>query len=372
MIYLDNAATSFPKPKSVIKEVNRCITEYCGNPGRSGHRLSMLASEKIFQTREQISSFIGGANYESICFFHNATYALNCIIRGLIRESSHVITSDIEHNSTLRVLKKLESNGLITLSYFSAKENTRCALEGLITDKTRYIVINALSNVTGETIDLSVISEICKSSGISLIVDATQLLGHNRFNINDYEITALCSAGHKGLFGIQGSAFAILKDGVDISPFAFGGSGSDTFNSDMPDYLPDRLEAGTQSTPAIASLCEGIKFIEKVSIDEIEYKTHNLTQLLFDMISSLASITVYGCENGICAFNIDGISSFMTSNLLSDLNIATRGGYHCAPLLHKRLGTEENGAVRISLSYFNTRKDICKLYSALKSIIKNK
>ena len=368
MIYLDNAATSFPKPREVVSEVQRCITRYCGNPGRSSHKLALAAADKIYETREKIAAFFNSNKPENVIFTPNATYALNLAIKGLIKEKCHLIISDIEHNSVLRpTYKSLEKYGG-DLSVFDTDRPIKEAISPLIRPDTKMIISTLCSNVTGKILNLRELSEVALEHGLLLILDASQYVGHLPLDLNDVYFTALCSAGHKALFGIQGSGFISVGDDEVFDTLTEGGSGVDSFSREMPILLPERHEAGTLPTPAIASLCAGIEFLNGVGIDEIERKISHLTELLHSELSTLKNVTVYGAENGIAAFNVGEYPSSYVSEFLDKGNVATRSGFHCAPLIHEKLGTNKRGAVRASLSYFNSESDIYRLIKVVNSI----
>lgn len=367
MIYLDNAATSFPKPKRVIRAVNECIAKYCGNPGRSSHRLALAAADKIFETREILSDFVGSEKCENIIFTPNATYALNLVIKGLIKKKCHCIVSDMEHNSVLRPLYKLMDKYGVEISFFNSDLPLSEAITPLIRNDTEVLVSTLCSNVTGKSVDLDGLSRIAKDNSIKLILDASQYVGHIRTDLTNVCYTAFCSAGHKSLFGIQGSGFAIINDHKLFDTLTEGGSGFDTFSKYMPELLPERYEAGTPSTPAIVSLGEGIRYINSVGIENIEKHILSLTDLLQYELLAIPGIKLYGANNGIAAFNIRDIPSSRLSEILDKRDVATRSGFHCAPTIHTKLGTTE-GAVRVSISYLNTANDIYALSSILKRI----
>ena len=368
MIYLDNAATSFPKPKFVIREVEDCLKRYCGNPGRGSHRLALEAANKIFDTRVLIAEFLNYNKCENVIFTPNATYALNLVIKGLITEPCHCIVSNLEHNSVLRPLYKCVEKYGVKLSFFNTDFPLCNAIYPLIQSDTKFIISTLSSNVTGKTVDLHKLSEIAQSKGLKLIIDASQYLGHRILDLEDICFSALCCAGHKGLFGIQGSSFAIINDTDLIEPLCEGGSGIESFAHGMPIWLPERYEAGTLSTPAIVSLKAGIEFINKIGITDIESKVSHLTELLYSTLSENKEITLYGAENGIVSFNLKNYNSSYVSDMLDKVGIATRSGFHCAPVVHETLGTTERGTVRVSFSYFNTDQDVYSLIKALRSI----
>ena len=367
MIYLDNAATSFPKPRSVIREVTRCLSQYCGNPGRSSHALALAAADKIFETRELIADFLGIGACENVVFTPNATYALNMVIKGLVATGDHCIVSDLEHNSVLRpIYKAVGISGEV--SVFNSDKPLEESLVPLIRADTKAIISTLCSNVTGKILNLHELSSIAKEHGLYLVLDVSQYVGHAPLDLNGVYFSALCTAGHKSLMGIQGSAFAAINTYELFETLTEGGSGVDSFSKTMPQLLPERYEAGTLSTPAIASLGAGIKFINEVGIDKIEERIRTLTKIMREEISALPNIRLYGAENGIASFNVGDYPSSHVAELLDKYGIATRSGFHCAPLVHKKLGTEKSGAVRASLSYFNTENDIYALIRALKSI----
>ena len=368
MIYFDNAATSFPKPKRVIREVTKCLTSYCGNPGRSSHKLSLAAADKIFDVRVSVSNFLGYEKCENVIFTPNATYALNLVIKGLISNKCHCIISDLEHNSVIRPLyKALEKHGG-ELSIFNSDIPVENAVIPLIREDTKLIISTICSNVSGRIIDFNKLSAIAKKCNIMLIIDASQYIGHKDIKLNNSYFTALCSAGHKSLFGIQGCAFAIINDCKLFDTLTEGGSGVDSFSTTMPLLLPERYEAGTLSTPAIASLGAGIDFINDVGLDRIESKLVKMTGILDNELESIPGIIKYGANNGIISFNLKNYPSSYVSDILDKNGFATRSGYHCSPLIHKKLQTSERGAVRISLSYFNEINEIYTLCKTLRNI----
>ena len=368
MIYLDNAATSFPKPRQVVHEVVNCIEKYCGNPGRSSHKLSLAALDKIFEVREAISDFLDNDRCENVVFTPNATFALNLVIKGLITKKCHCIISDLEHNSVIRPLKKRLKEVGGELSVFDTDLPLCDAILPLIRDDTEIVICTLCSNVTGKFVNLSEISEIARKRNLKLVLDASQYVGHSPLKLSGVYYTALCTAGHKNLFGIQGSGFAIINDCKFFDTLIEGGSGVDTFSADMPKLLPERYEAGTLSTPAIASVGAGINYINEVSVEAIEKKLIYLTKLLEYELRSIPTVEIYGANNGIVSFNMSDYTSSYVSNILDKHGIATRGGFHCAPIIHQKLGTEDRGVVRVSLSYFNTEKEIYTLSKILRKI----
>ena len=368
MIYLDNAATSFPKPKCVIRDLNFCLKKYCGNPGRSSHKLSLMASEAIYSVREAVAEHLGISAPENVVFTYNATYALNLAIKTYVTGKCHILTSDFEHNSVIRPLEALKSKLGIEYSSFSTDADTEKSIRECIRNDTRGIVTSIASNVTGDTIPLKILSKIAAEYNLFLIIDASQAIGHTRIDLSATPCDVLCAPAHKALFGIQGCGFAVFKNSSHRDSFIEGGSGSDSKSPLMPELLPERYEAGTLSTPAIVSLGSGLKYISDIGIENIENRLLNLTDALFERLESVERIKIYKSGFGILSFNVSNMPSSFVSSELDKYGICTRGGLHCAPSIHRKLGTLEQGAVRVSLSYFNTKSELDKFYRAMKCI----
>ena len=372
MIYIDNAATTFPKPRSVIGELNLCVKKYCGNPGRSSHILSLKSSEKIYLTREKIARMLGVNTPENIVFTYNATHGLNLAIKTFVTSHCHVLTSDFEHNSVIRPLEALKRKEGISYSIFDTDKDLKASLREKIKKNTKGIICSIASNVTGDTLSLKVLSNFAKENGLFLIIDASQAIGHTKIDLNEAHCDALCAPGHKALFGIQGSGFVYFRDKYRRESFIEGGSGSESMSVYMPDLLPEGYEAGTLSTPAIVSIGAGVEYVNSVGIDEIESKLNVLTDAAYDRLSTVEGIRIYKRGNGLISFNIDDIPSSTIASYLDEHGICVRGGLHCAPSIHKKLGTLEQGAVRISFSYLNRLKDVDGLYHAVKAIKREK
>ncbi len=366
MIYLDNAATSFPKPRCVIEALNKCVKEYCGNPGRSAHTLSIKSSEKIYETRSAIAAFLNYHIPENVVFTLNASYALNLAIKTTVKENSHVIISDIEHNSVVRPLSALKKQS-VEFSVFRASGDVEKEIESLIKDNTTCIIASAASNVTGEDIPLKTLYKIKQKYNLKLILDASQSIGHEKIDLKNSAPDVLCAPSHKALFGIQGAGFAVFCDEEERESFIEGGSGIESMNHSMPDALPEHFEAGTLPTPAIASLFAGMEFISQIGILEIEKKLKYLTDELKAELLSLNGIKIFGGRNGIVSFTHEKIPPHIIAEKLNSFGVAVRSGFHCAPYIHKRIGTENGGTVRVSLSYLNKKRELDKLYKILKS-----
>ncbi len=370
MIYLDNAATSFPKPKNVLDSVNKCISEYCGNPGRSTHILSLKTAEKIYEVREKIANFLCFDNPENIVFTQNATAALNLAIKTIIEPKTHVLISNIEHNSVYRPIYRMSKKHGVEYDVFDSLGNLEDNIKPLLKSNTKYIVSTLASNVTGRKISLSELSRIADKYDLTLITDASQIMGHTRINLCETKCDILCSAGHKALFGIQGVGFIIFSKNFNGEPLIDGGSGNDSFNPEMPLYLPERYEAGTLPSPSIISLGAGIDFINNVGISTVEEKINFLESKYAEILKSFKNIKVYEYSNGVISFNIKKMPSSIVSDALNKFGIYTRSGFHCAPLAHNAIGTQETGTVRISLSFLNTPQESDIFYKALLDISK--
>ncbi len=366
MIYLDNAATSFPKPREVIKATSACIKKYCANPGRSSHKLAVKTSMEIYKAREAISDILSFNTPENICFTTNATYALNTAIKSIITSKCHVIISDLEHNSVLRPINKLKEKLGVEYSVFSTDGNLENNIEGVIRSDTFAIISTLMSNVTGHEIPLNILSGIAKKHKLILIVDASQIIGHKKLDLSLNPCDVLCAPGHKGLFGIQGCGFAVFGSTVPKETFIEGGSGYESRNLFMPDALPEHFEAGTLPSPSIVSISAGIDFINSYSLKGIEERINELTNYFKARIRDIKGLEIFGADNGIISFRIKNKNVSELSRYLENYGICTREGLHCSPMAHEKLGTAESGLIRVSLSVFNKKNDADILYKALK------
>ena len=378
--YLDNAATTFPKPVSVYNEVYRCMSKYCGNPGRGSHRLSLEASRAIFECRSLIADLVGVEDLDRILFTYNTTYALNMVIKGVLKAGDHVIISDMEHNAVLRPIWKLAKSGVISYDVFSTMltEEKRsptliCAkIASLIKPNTKMVICSHASNICSSTLPIKEIGEFCKRHSLFLLVDGAQSVGHYDIDVDQMNIGAICFPSHKGLYGPQGCGVIALGKNVSMDTLIEGGNGVGSLEGNMPPFPPERYEAGTLATPTIAGLAEGVRAVLSIPKGEIaEYQKH-LFSLAHSALSSIKDITVYApqYQGSVLLFNIKGHTSEQTAQMLDSFGICTRGGFHCAALAHKTLGTLDGGAVRVSFSMFNKPRDINALTKALLQIKK--
>lgn len=377
MIYLDNAATTYPKPEGVYREVSRCMTDYCGNPGRGGHSLSLAAGRAVYDCRCLVAELFS-AEPENVIFTLNTTYALNMAIKGIVREGDHIIISNMEHNS---VLRPVIATGCDYDIFDASKDTERILLEiaSKLTPRTRMIVCTHRSNICPIRLPIKAIGQLCRKRGICFIVDAAQSAGVYPIDMRECCIDALCFAGHKSLYGIQGVggvAFSNRYKGESarkLHTLVEGGSGIASLEEYMPSLLPERLEAGTLPTPAIAGLSQGIKAITEVGITHIREHEITLYRRMRERLCNHEFIQVYCRDIGYgetMLFNVEGMPSTTVADKLDREGICVRAGFHCAPLAHKHLGTGDSGAVRVSFGAFNTAEEVDIFCDVLNKIIK--
>ncbi len=378
MIYLDNAATSFPKPEKVISEVMLCMKEYAANPGRGSHDMALRASSKVSECRKELGELFNIENTFNIIFTYNATEALNIAIKGVLKKRDHVISTVIEHNSVLRPLSSVSKKG-VEVTLLGVDKQGFLDLDNLkkeIRKNTKAIIVNYASNVIGSIQNIKAIGEIARNAGVSFIVDASQSAGHLEIDVEKNNIDLMAFPGHKGLLGPQGTGGLYIRDGIVVENLIEGGTGSNSNSMMQPDFLPDKFESGTLNTPGIAGLCEGVKFIKKIGLEKIKEKEMILTEHLKEELKKLPYVNLYGVDNlknsvAVISMNIDGIGSSQVGYLLNKKGIAVRTGFHCAPLIHGVLETCNTGTVRISPGYFNSEQDIEVLLNEIINIHQN-
>ncbi|MDD4564456.1 MAG: aminotransferase class V-fold PLP-dependent enzyme [Eubacteriales bacterium] len=373
MIYLDNGATSFPKPKGMLHAMNECIKTYCGNPGRSGHRMSMRTGEEIYKVRKDLGKLLHIDDCSRIIFTANTTDALNLGIKGVLERGDHVITTSMEHNSVLRPLKSLESNDIGT-TIISCNKYGMLNPETVrkeIKDNTKMIVCTHASNVTGTIMPVKELGYLAKERNLIYMVDAAQSAGCLPINVKEMNIDMLAVPGHKSLLGPMGTGFLFAGEGVKLRPLKEGGTGTKSRDLIQPDDFPEGYEAGTINVPGIVGLGYSIKYILNMGVENIKAYEEELIQTLDESLRSMRNVTVYGpndCRKkaGIVSFNINSRSCEEVCDKLDDVyGIAARGGFHCAGLAHKTIGTYETGTVRMSVGPYNTKKDI---YAAIEAV----
>ena len=376
MIYLDNAATTIHKPEGVAQAMVQALSSL-GNSGRGAHEATLDASRIIYGTREKLARLFGIKDPMRIAFTCNATESLNIAINGLFEKGDHVITTMCEHNSVLRPLYRLEENG-VELSILPADSKgvpMYGELERLIQQNTRAIVITHASNLSGNVTDLGRVSAITQKYKLLLVVDASQSAGCIPIDVEKMGIDVLCFTGHKGLMGPQGTGGIYVREGLEIRPLKVGGSGVHSYDREHPKKMPTALEAGTLNGTGIAGLFSSLDFILDTGVETIHKKEMKLAKRFFDGIKDLPEVIVYGDwqnseRTAIVSVNLGTEESGQVSDWLwEDYGIAVRAGAHCAPLMHKALGTEKQGSVRFSFSYFNTEEEVDVAIKALKEIV---
>lgn len=373
MIYLDNAATSLHKPKSVAEAVYQAL-QGIGNCGRGAHEASLEAGRVMLQTRIEIAQLFHAGDPARVVFTSNATESLNLAIRGLLQPGDHCVTTAMEHNSVLRPLYLMEGQGVeLTIIPLTKKWCIDVhQLESVVRENTKAVVISHASNVTGNVNDIRRIGEFCDKHKLLFILDASQSAGILPIDMLRQKVSVLCCSGHKGLMGPQGTGILALGEGVIPTAQKVGGTGIESFSHEMPDKLPEALEAGTQNIHGIAGLYAACRYIREYGMDRIYQKASSLTELFYTEVAKIPGITIYGdMEAGmrvpVLALNIFDIASGeITDELYHRFSIATRSGAHCAPLLHEAFHTKEQGMVRFSFSHFNTEEEIRAAIAAVK------
>lgn len=374
MIYLDNAATSKHKPRSVKTALLEGITTYSANPGRGGHFASIKTGEKIFEVRQKIKKFFNAPSDSSVIFTSGCTEALNLALIGSKQENKHIIITTNEHNSVLRPANFLKKHYNINYTIVTPDKNGKINPKQILLNilpSTYLIVVNHTSNVTGATSDINTIGEIAKSHNLLFLVDAAQSAGHEKINISTSNINLLAIAGHKGLLGPQGVGCLVVSKNVKLQPYKFGGTGTFSEDVNQPTDMPEGFEVGTIATPNIIALGAGITYVEK-NFSKINKKIYNLTTYLLNELKEIKQINLYSnnAKSGVVSFEIIDFDSNELCNILSEkFKICIRGGLHCTPLIHKHLHNS-SGLARLSISHKNTKQQIKKLIFALKFIIK--
>ncbi len=380
-VYLDHAATSFPKPPSVVAAVTDCMKRRGGNPGRGSHSLALDAAKEIYACREAAARLFG-AEPDRVVFTLNTTHALNTAIKGIVGRYGHgkprVICSDMEHNAVYRPLYKLTAEGRIDFDVFSTfpaspVRNRNMILSSLaskVRPDTRMVVCAHASNICSAVLPIGEIGRFCRRRGLFFVVDGAQSAGVLDLNVDKMGIDALCVPGHKGLMGPQGTGMLILGKGVTLDTLMEGGNGMDSLRGEMSEDAPERYEAGTLQTPVIAGLRAGIEFVESVGVEAIREHERVLGVKLRDALTELPKVKVYAPdrEGGVVLFSVEGYTSEEVGQRLDREGICVRPGFHCSALGHGTLETPDGGAVRASLGWFSKERDVEALWRVVKEL----
>lgn len=381
MIYFDNAATTWPKPSTVVSAMTEFMNEIGANPGRSGHHLSVKAGRIVLNARENIATLLNVKDPMRVVFGMNATEALNLGIRGLLKRGDHVITGSMEHNSVMRPLREIEREGVeVTVVPFSkegflAPEN----IDEAIKKNTKLIVLNQASNIVGSILPTREVGKIARENEILYMIDSAQTAGCIPMDMEADCIDLLAFTGHKSLFGPQGTGGLVIGEKVDIKklrPLKSGGTGSKSEFELQPDFLPDKYESGTMNTVGLAGLAAGVRFVLDETVEKIRKKEMELTRKFLEGASEISNLTLYGgcdekTQTSTVSFNIKDISPSKVGLILDEeYDISCRVGLHCAPSAHKTIGTFPDGTVRFGFGYFNTLTEIDHALQALREMVK--
>lgn len=382
MIYLDNAATTYPKPGKVVKSISQAMWLYGANPGRSGHKLAMKTSERIYRTRESLASMFDADGPEQVCFTLNCSYALNLALKGISEKGDHILTSDLEHNAVMRPLYHLKEQGVITYDHVEtfelSEEQILKNFENSINIHTKAIVCTHMSNVTGFILPIERLGKLCREYQLKFIVDGAQSAGILPISVKRMKIDYLCMPGHKGLYGPMGTGILIVNDRENANTIIEGGTGNLSFSLMQPEEVPERFESGTQNAIGIAALGEGVQFIEKRGMWQISQHEMSLIRALYKGLKETPGVILYTPMPSfprfgpVLSFNVNGMEAEKVAARLDEKNIAVRAGLHCAPIAHKTLGTLERGTVRVAPGAFNTMEEMDYLLRAIRSVAQKK
>lgn len=375
MIYLDNGATSFPKPLSVRQNVDISLKKFSANPGRSGHSLSLRAAKEIFECRKRLKELFNVNSEEEIIFTENCTMALNTVIFGLLSEGDHVLISSMEHNSVTRPLESLKDKGVTysTFDYSYDDNETVDNVRNLIKPETKLVICTHASNVFGFRFPIERICALCHAYGILFCVDSAQSAGVFDIDVGTNQYDFVCMSGHKSLYGPMGTGVLILNN-RNLKPLLYGGTGTESVKKSQPEGLPEKFESGTQNMNGISGLKAGIDFVKNRGIKNIYNHEYKLAKRLFNGLANNRKVITYNKSFDyakvapVVSFNIDGVYSEDLVAKLNKYGIMTRGGLHCSPLAHTTMNTIENGTVRVVPGAFNTINDINYLLNVIRKL----
>lgn len=377
MMYLDNAATSSPKPPQVVRAMCGVMEKLCANPGRSGHALSLCAGRVVQACREEVARMMHMQHPERVIFTKNCTEALNLAICGILHQGDEVLVSHGEHNAVMRLVHHLAATGQITVRVMPPdgmgilQPHT---LQRMISPRTALVVVCHASNVTGVIQPVARLGAVCRENGVPFLVDAAQTAGVEDVSPEALRADMVAMPGHKGLQGPHGTGILLLNDGIDPEPLIYGGTGSQSESAAQPDLLPDRYESGTLNLPGIAGLLAGVKFVRQHRSEIAEYES-TLAARLRERLTALPGVTLLGHPDapkvGVVSFVAEGVDSGQIADSLSSAGIAVRAGLHCAPAMHTWLGTMKTGAVRASVGIYNTLEEMDEFAMILERILRS-
>ena len=376
MIYFDNAATSWPKPEIVRAAMRDVYGEAGGNPGRSGHRMSVAAARLVENAREAVAGLLHASDPSRIVFTHNATHALNLALLGHLHPGDHVVTSGVEHNSVMRPLRYLQTLGVevavvpCTTAGILDPDDVRQAIR----PSTRLLVTTHASNVSGTLMPIGALTAVAHEHGIPYLVDASQTVGAVPIDVEEFGLDLLAFTGHKGLLGPTGTGGLYIREGVVLTPLIRGGTGSESAYEIQPEFLPDAYESGTMNVAGIAGLGAAAGFLSELGIDAVRLHERKLVEQFLAGASAISGVTVYGPKDaalqcGLVSFNVTGAACSEIGLILDDsFDIMVRTGLHCAPSAHRTFGTFPTGTVRVSFGWFNTSAEVDSALHALRKI----
>ncbi|GFO57221.1 cysteine desulfurase [Geomonas sp. Red276] len=377
-LFLDNAATSYPKPETVYRAIDAAMREIGVAPGRGGYRQSLAAARTVFETRSTLADFFGVPDSSRLVFTHSATESLNIAVSGLLKPGDHVVTTSMEHNALVRPLHLLRGRG-VEVTFVQADREGRVSerdIAAAMRPGTRLVAVTHCSNVSGTIQPVGEIGKVARQGGALFLVDAAQSAGYLPIDVTELGIDLLAAPGHKGLFGPPGTGILAIGEGVELEPLLVGGTGGNASSLEQPEVLPERFESGTLNTPALAGLKAGVDFIRETGLEVIRAKEKLLVGILLEGLSALPEVLLYGPRGndhgGAVSFNLDGRDASEVAFLLdAEYGIAVRAGLHCAPEAHRTLGSYPGGTVRVSPGFFNTEEDIAFFLQSLAGLARS-
>ncbi len=377
VIYLDNAATTFPKPPCVWEAMEKCFFQIGGNPGRSGHRLSYKAAAVLFDTRESLAKLFHIGSSERIAFTKNATEAINVALFGLLRPGDRVVTTAMEHNAVMRPLRHLERSKGVRIDVVPANAQGMVDLEAMaraLKEKADLLVVNHASNVAGSLVDLVEVGSLARDAGVPLMVDAAQTAGCCPIDVEAMNISILAFTGHKGLLGPQGTGGLYVAPGLEPLPLIMGGTGSNSEREEQPRFWPDAHESGTPNVVGLAGLGAGVEYVMDKGIEAVRGHEERLFKRFWEGARGIPGLLLYGPSRweervAVVSVNLEGRDPARVGHRLDrDFGVMVRAGLHCAPSAHKFLGTFPTGTVRVAFGLFNTLDDVDIALEALEAI----